>query len=103
LRYATDTDWLVVRGDDKRETIRSVAARIVNSGSFSGEFFSWGDEFIASRARGLAGVGNPMIWRAVNMNHHMTRVTVDLGTLYGTSIPQSAQRRQRVQDELLFG
>ena len=99
LRYATGTDWLVVRGDKKRETIRSVAARIVNSGSFNGELFSWGDEFIASRARGAGGLGNPMIWRAVNMNHHMTRLTVDLGTLYGTPISPSIQRRQPVQEE----
>jgi hypothetical protein len=101
LRYATSTDWLVVRGDKKRESIRSVAARIVNSGSFSGELFSWGDEFIASRARGVGGVGNPMIWRAVNMNHHMTRLTVDLGRLYGIPISPSIQRRQPIQEELL--
>lgn len=101
LRYATSADWLVVRGDKKRATIRSVADRIVNSGLFSGELFSWGDEFIASRARGVGGVGNPTIWRAVNMNHHMTRLTVDLGRLYGTPVSESNQRRQPVQEELL--
>jgi hypothetical protein len=100
LRYATDTDWLVVRGEPKRETIRSVADRIVKSGSFSGELFSAGDEFIATRARGLAGVGNPMIWRSVNMNHHMTLVTANLGSLFGTPVPQAAQRRKPVQEEL---
>jgi len=102
LRYATETHWLVVRGEAKRETIRSVADRIVKSGVFSGELFSAGDEFIASRARGLAGVGNPMIWRSVNMNHHMTLVTENLGTLYGTPIPQAAQRRKPVQEELFL-
>ena len=102
LRYATETCWLVVRGEAKRETIRSVADRIVKSGSFSGELFSAGDEFIATRARGLAGVGNPTIWRSVNMNHHMTLVISSLGTLYGTPVPQFAQRRKPVQEELIL-
>jgi hypothetical protein len=100
LRYATGTDWLIVRGDDDRGTIRSIARHIVDSGGFSGETFSAGDEFIGSRARGLAGVGNPMIWRWVNMNHHMTLTTVSLGTLYGTRISQPAHRRHPVQEEL---
>jgi hypothetical protein len=62
--------------------------------------FSAGDEFIGSRARGLAGVGNPMIWRWVNMNHHMTLVTADLGALYGTSIATPVERRHPIQEEL---
>jgi hypothetical protein len=100
LRYASGTDWLIVRGEDDRGTIRSVARRIVASGSFCGEMFSAGDEFIDSRARGLAGFGNPMIWRWVNMNHHMTLVTTDLGALYGAPIPEPVRRRHPVQDEL---
>jgi len=100
LRYAIGTDWLIVRGEDDRGTIRSVARRIVDSGSFSGETFSTGDEFISSRAQGLAGIGNPMIWRCVNMNHHMTLVTADLGALYGAPIPVPDRRRRPVQEEL---
>jgi hypothetical protein len=100
LRYATGIDWLIVRGDDDRGTIRSVARRIVDSGNFSGETFSAGDEFISSRADGLAGIGNPMIWRWVNMNHHMTLVTSDLGALYKVAIPVPVARRQPVQEEL---
>jgi hypothetical protein len=100
LRYTTGPNWLIVRGDKKRETIRSVAERIVKSGSFSGEMFSWGDEFVATRAAGLAGIGSPTIWRAVNMNHHMTHVTNDLGTLYGRPVSRSGQRRQPVQRPL---
>jgi hypothetical protein len=100
LRYATGTSWLISRGESDRDSIRSAARRIVESGSFSGETFSAGDEFIASRAQGLAGVGNPMIWRWVNMNHHMTLVTVDLGALYGTPIKMPVERRHPVQEEL---
>jgi hypothetical protein len=100
LRYATATDWLIVRGEDDRQTMRSVTNRIVNSGGFTGEVFSAGDEFIGSRASGMSGVGNPMIWRWVNMNHHMTLVTVQLGSLYGMPIPVPAQRRHAIQEEL---
>jgi hypothetical protein len=100
LRYANGTDWLIVRGEDDRATIRSVARRIVDSGTFSGETFSAGDEFISSRARGLAGVGNPMIWRWVNMNHHMTLITAELGLLYGTPVAVPDGRRHPVQEEL---
>ncbi len=100
LRYATGADWLIVRGEDDRGTMRSVARRIVDSGSFSGETFSAGDEFIGGRAQGLAGVGNPMIWRWANMNHHMTLVTADLGALYGAPIPVPVGRRHPVQEEL---
>jgi hypothetical protein len=98
LRYATDRSWLVARGQPKRDSIRPVATRIVQSGLFSGELFSAGDEFIATRARGLAGVGNPMIWRSVNMNHHMTLVIADLGALYGTPFPENIRRRKPVQE-----
>jgi hypothetical protein len=103
LRYATETDWLIVRGEDDRGTIRSVARRIVDSGSFAGDVFSAGDEFISSRALGLGGVGNPMIWRWVNMNHHITLVTTDLGALYGAPIPVPDRRRHPVQAELSLG
>jgi hypothetical protein len=100
LRYATDTDWLVARGEADWNTIRSVADRIVRSGSFCGELFSAGDEFIASRARGLAGIGNPTIWRSVNMNHHMSLVISRLGSLYGVPVPELAKRRKPVQEEI---
>jgi hypothetical protein len=100
LRYATGPDWLAVRGNKERQTIRSVAERIVKSGSFSGELISRDDEFIATRAIGLAGVGNPMIWRAVNMNHHMTLVTNDLGALYATPVSRFHERRQPMQEQL---
>jgi hypothetical protein len=100
LRYTTQTDWLVVRGHATHATIRSVAQRIVDSGAFSGEFFSVGDEFIASRARGAAGVGSPTSWRTVNMNHHMTWVTVRLGALLGIAVPQISHRRASVQESL---
>ncbi|MGE3280091.1 MAG: beta family protein [Alphaproteobacteria bacterium] len=100
LRYATPMEWLIVRGSEDRNTIRSIVRKIAASANFSGESFSAGDEFIGSRARGLAGVGNPMIWRWVNMNHHMTLVTAELAALYGAPIAEPAGRRHPVQEEL---
>jgi hypothetical protein len=106
IRYATPDGWLVVRGGrltaDCDGSIRDVARRIMLSGSFAGELFSAGDEFIAACAAGLGGKGNPTTWRAANMNHHMTRVTQDIANYLEIEIPV-ALRRKSVQNELFYG
>jgi hypothetical protein len=102
LRYAFDDGWLVVRGGKKPQTMKSVVQRITLSDRFSGELYSWGDEFIGTLARTSLGVGNPMIWRAVNMNHHMTLVTIKLSELYGRPILLAAKRRKPVQEDLFL-
>jgi hypothetical protein len=102
LRYATETHWLVSRGnrDAGYGVMRNVADRIVKSGFFSGELFSAGDEFIAARAQGLNGVGNPMMWRSVNMNHHMSLVVAQLGKIYGKPVARNTERRHPIQERL---
>lgn len=103
LRYADAVDWLIVRGDKNWQTIRQAAEKIVKSSSFSGELFSAGDEFIETRARGLAGIGNPTVWRQVNMNHHISLVTSNLSTLYGAPVVMSTKRRRAIQEEMFPG
>jgi transcriptional regulator with XRE-family HTH domain len=102
LRYATATHWLISRGNREAgySIMKSVADRVVRSGFFVGELFSVGDEYIAARASGANGVGNPMMWRSVNMNHHMTFVAAQLGELYGEQIPVNKERRHPVQQRL---
>uniref|UniRef100_E6VD55 Uncharacterized protein n=1 Tax=Rhodopseudomonas palustris (strain DX-1) TaxID=652103 RepID=E6VD55_RHOPX len=103
LRYATPDKWLVVRGGQAHElgdgTIRDVSRRILRSGLFAGEVFSAGDEFIAACADASGKPGNPTIWRAANMNHHLTRVTQDIAESFGVSLPAGA-RRKSVQEDL---
>jgi hypothetical protein len=106
IRYATRDGWLVVRGGPLTPecdgSIQDVARRITLSGSFAGELFSAGDEFISACAAGLGGKGNPTTWRAANMNHHMTRVTQDIADYLEIEIP-AAVRRKSVQNDLFYG
>jgi hypothetical protein len=102
LRYTTERHWLVSRGnrDTGYGVMKAVTEIVVRSGFFSGELFSAGDEYIAARANGLNRVGNPMMWRSVNMNHHMTFVAAQLGDLYGLPIPANMERRHPAQEQL---
>ncbi len=104
LRYATPESWLVPRGGPTTEkfdgSIRFVADRIVNSKVFAGDWFSWGDEFIADCATRAGGPGNSTIWRAANMNHHMTRAVIDVERRLGREIAQPRQRLTAAQQPL---
>jgi Beta protein len=106
FRYATKDKWLVVRGGSAdllhNCSIREVARRILLSGVFAGELFSWGDEFISACASGAGSQGNPTTWRAANMNHHMTRVTQDIADLLSIQLPAPARRRA-VQHDFFSG
>jgi len=89
LRYSTPVQWLISRGEKKHAdstALSHVATRIVDSGSFSGPEFSWGDEYIYSLAQGKEGPGNPMVWRKANTVHHITQVIGDLGAIYGYTV-----------------
>ncbi|HDR9025549.1 TPA: beta family protein [Burkholderia vietnamiensis] len=80
-RYATPTDWLIVRGDkgggDPR-IMADVCRRVVNSGQFAGPDFSLADRYIYDNATGGTNPGNPQIWRQVNTTHHITQVVADV-------------------------
>ncbi len=106
LRYATSESWLIPRGGPTSEkfdgSIRFVADRIVNSKYFAGDWFSWGDEFIADCATSASGPGNATIWRAANMNHHITRAVIDIGRYLGREIRQPHERLAPAQPTLLL-
>jgi hypothetical protein len=106
LRYATPENWLITRGGPSSSkvdgSIRFAAARIINSDYFAGERFSWGDEFIFDCSSGAGRPGYPTVWRAVNMNHHMTRALVDVRTHLGRVVQQPAERQTPLQEVLQF-
>ncbi|MGF1591797.1 MAG: beta family protein [Kiloniellaceae bacterium] len=86
LRYTTKTDTLVVRGREEgsnAEVMKEVFARVVHSGSFAGQSFSYADDEIWRRANGIGGCGSASMWREWNMAHHITRVVRDLGGFVG--------------------
>jgi hypothetical protein len=82
--------------------MRLAAARLINLDYFSGDRFSWGDEFLSDCARGVGGPGNSTTWRAVNMNHHMTRALADISSFYGRRLEQPSERQTPFQEELQF-
>jgi hypothetical protein len=81
-------------------TLKEVSRKIVASGFFAGETFSAGDEFIADCAAGRCSLGSSSEWRKANMNHHITRVVVDLAALDKKVIPIRKARRTPIQSEL---
>lgn len=95
LRYATDGDWLVVRGAEDvsfAEAMRSVSKAICGSPEFAGSGFSEADRQIALIAAGRSGPGTPTDWRAMNMGHHITRVVADLGKRGGFTVTRLAEQ-----------
>ncbi|MEP4929506.1 MAG: hypothetical protein ABJT31_17170, partial [Hyphomicrobiales bacterium] len=77
---------LVVRGSkdgQDKEVMKQVFQRILDSGHFAGQHFSYADDRIWRGAKGLDGCGNASMWREWNTAHHITRVVRDLGAMEG--------------------
>lgn len=88
LRYTGMSHTLIVRGAEQgkdADVMRDVCQRVLESGHFAGQRFSYADDRIWRGAKGLDGPGNASMWREWNMAHHMTRVVRDLGALAGVT------------------
>ena len=78
IRYSTDDSWLVTRGSSFRNhpdgygQYYSLAKEIEASNDFKGADYSFGDDYIADRAAGNGGTGNPGTWLSAGINHHIT-------------------------------
>ena len=84
LVYTTPGAWEVRKGgsfNDNRAQMHSHCASIVASGKFNGTGYSSGDDYIAKCADRKEGPSNQTRWKAVAINHHITRVLDDLSTL----------------------
>ena len=68
--------------------------------AFAVGIFSDGDEFVSDCGAGHVGTADPTAWRAVNMNHHMTELIVNLAELYGIKVP--TRRAARPEQASLF-
>lgn len=103
-RYAMQDAWLVQRGADEgrhRTVMRKVSSEILNSVHFAGRAFSWGDDYIFKTANDAGGPGSPKDWRAVNTNHHITRVVTDIAALLGIKFEQKIPEPLAEQMSLL--
>ncbi len=92
IRYATDSNWLVVRGEAEGsdyESMKGVFQRVVDSGQFAGATFSAADAYIYDVARNNSPkAGSATTWRQLNTTHHITQVVADIAAV--RKIPISA-------------
>lgn len=89
LRYTTSDHTLVVPGGKEgqdRDVMKQVFQRILDSGHFAGQHYSYADDRIWRGAKGLDGCGNASMWREWNTAHHLTRVVRDLRALEGIKL-----------------
>jgi hypothetical protein len=88
LIYTTSAAWEVRKGGafrDHPEQMHDHCASIIDSGSFRGEHYSSGDDYIAKCAARTEGPSNQPWWKFVAINHHITHVLDDLATLAAAS------------------
>lgn len=85
IRYSTDSDWLITRGNRLKmhgyEQYRELSARLMREPEYKGASFSWGDQYISDCAASTVGTGNQTTWRQVAVNHHITLVAQQLSSL----------------------
>jgi hypothetical protein len=88
IRYSTNDSFIVIRGDSTKkggldvENVVSLCQKLINLKDFSGQDFSWGDNYIFTRcSKGIEKCGNLSTWRKVGTNHHITFVVNQLSSL----------------------
>lgn len=103
LRYTTKNETLVIRGAGSGKDaviMRDVCQRVLDSGYFAGQAYSYADNRIWRTAMGIDGPGNASNWREWNMAHHMTRVVRDLGAMAGMRFADMPSTRLTEQQEM---
>jgi hypothetical protein len=85
IRYTTDEEFLIVKGRSIRlhgpEQHYDLSARLLARPEFHGEDFSWGDSYIAARARREPGPGNGSTWRKAGTSQHLAFLTSQIASL----------------------
>lgn len=87
LRYAIEREWLVFKGRSVKlhgfEQFNDLCSQVVAHTEYRGPKFSWGDKQISECSKRADQPGNPMIWRKIGFNHHLTLVTQQLANYPG--------------------
>jgi hypothetical protein len=79
VRYATDTEWLILRGRSVRRgsgfsQFHSLSRTLIARPEYRGAAFSWGDAFIDACAQRTSNPGSLTTWRKVGTSHHLELV-----------------------------
>ena len=83
--YTCDDTWLIPKGVSFRGNENQMVGhceKIVNSGKYSGSYFSHGDKRIDATLSGSAGCGNLSTWKQVGVNHHLEKVVDQLSSFH---------------------
>ncbi len=88
IRYTIDKNYFVVRGHqlnpkyslvkDGFQQFCSLAQKIISSGHYMGEQFSWGDTEIVFYSNPDNNQGNQEKWISIDTNHHIETVVMEL-------------------------
>jgi hypothetical protein len=82
--YATDTDWVVVKGEDTKADplqYHDLAERLRRHPAFLGASHCSGEAAVIRCASHRSGPGNPGTWLTVATRHHVEVVTRQLASL----------------------
>jgi len=78
VRYATDADWLLLRGRSVRKhgfkQYEDLCKKLAGRSEFLGGDHCWGCDYIQKCGSGTESHGNAMTWRRVGTVHHVTLV-----------------------------
>jgi len=83
IRHTIDRSYYVVRGHsvqfgDGGAQMYNLAKKIVDSGHYMGEDFSWGDKQILACSQIKTGPGNSTTWIAIDTSHHLAWVVAEV-------------------------
>lgn len=83
IRYTIQDSWLILRGEWIGKKTGSGSAQfpaearlLAERPDYCGEEFSFGDKFIAAKARDGSKPGNPKQWLLAGINYHMTLTAI---------------------------
>jgi hypothetical protein len=82
--YATDNDWVVVKGEDIKANptqYHELADRLRHQSTFLGASHCSGDDAVIRCATSRSGPGNPGTWLTVATRHHLEVVSRQLANL----------------------
>lgn len=105
LRYTLKNDTLVIRGakiGQDADVMVDVFERVLKSGHYAGQTFSYADDEIWRRAKRLDSCGNSSMWREWNMAHHLARVVRDLGAIAGVKFEEGHKSTLPAKELQLF-
>jgi len=85
IRYTCPKYWLILRGRSVKKYSFSqyyvLCHALTGRPEYSGNQFSWGDQYIENVANRTDGPGNATTWRKVANNHHFEMVIHQLSNL----------------------